>query len=139
MLKNKRILPSIFKYSLIFPEFKNGSLTTQQRNRIPEKLRKIKRNLSTYPNLDIRTLAKDIDTVMKLTIFSMTEQIISEYLEVQKEFYKLFPDCPTLYNVFDLMKEFDADVYYTMCWSFVEYSVKKDIIHLSKYEEIFSK
>lgn len=139
IIRENKITPILLNNKLNFPEFSRDYLINLHRSLIPERIHKIKRNLARYPEFDTKLLAKDIDTIMKFAMLSMTGAIISGYKEVQESFYKLFPDCPKLYDVFDLIKKEDRENYYCQCWDFLNYFKKKGIINQYKYPEIFSK
>ena len=139
IIKDKKITPLIFKKDLKLPNFSKECNINIHRLVIPKKIHTIKRNLAKNSNYNIKSIAKDIDSIMKFAIFSVKGEIVTGYREVQDLFYNLFPECPEVSDVFEIIKGIDREIYYHQCWEFLNYLASRQFIRMSKYKEVCQK
>ncbi len=129
LIRKKIIIPIILQNNLEFPYFTNTDRKKLHIILLPNIIHELKRKLDYKNEHNLRPIAKSIDTIMKFIISISSKKLISGYKEVQDEFYKLFPSCPKVYNVFELLEKNDIETYCSQCWNFLSFITTKDIFN----------
>ncbi|MEK6890240.1 MAG: hypothetical protein AABX35_03570 [Nanoarchaeota archaeon] len=129
LIRNGIIKPIILDNNLKFPFFSVSYRRELHKKLLPNMLHNLKRNLSFQDKLDMHTIAKEIDTIMKFILSIYDGRLVSGYKEVQADFYNIFIDCPKIPHVFELLEGFDKGEYHDRCWKFIDYLNKNIILH----------
>jgi len=120
-LIRKNILdPNYQRGEIKFPYFSEDYRRKIHKITFPNMIHTLSRSLYST-EIDIRTTAKAADTIMKFILSVNNNELPVGYLEVQEKFYRKFPRCPKIHNVFELMEEKDLESYREECLSFLEY------------------
>ena len=133
LIRERILLPIILEKGIRLPYFSVAYRKSLHRELLPNLIHELRRSLYYPDKLNIHSIAKNIDTIMKFILSINQGVLISGYREVQEEFYKQFQNCPKVYNVFELLEKKDVKGYYQQCWDFLVYITTKEII--DKYFE----
>lgn len=130
LIRNDILKPIILDNNLKFPLFSVSYRRDLHKKLLPNMLHNLKRNLSLQDKLDVHTVAKEIDTIMKFILSIYDGRLVSGYKEVQGDFYNIFVGCPKIPHVFELLEGFDKTEYYNRCWKFLDYLNKSTDLHV---------
>jgi len=124
----------ILKPIIVHKDLKVRYLTKTSRAKrdkiaLPEFLHELKRALYNQDTFNVHSVAKTIDTIMKIILRITKKEMISGYDRVHEEFYKLFGDCPRVSNVSEVLKKADPQEYFNQCRDFLEYITSKSFIN----------
>lgn len=117
--------PIILNESLTIPYFSKEQRIKIDKGILPEFIHEFKRALYDVRNMDVHSVGKTVNTIMKI-ILRLNGEVVCGYEAVHREFYKKFQDCPKVFCVHDLIKGDVSEVYHKQCCDFIEYITSKD-------------
>lgn len=124
LIKTGILAPTIINEELQFPYISKNHRKKLHQMLLPNLIHRLRRNLYSQDDLDMHSLAKNVDNIMKFML-SKKGKLACGYIKTQETFYQEFPECPRVYNVLELMKNQDSSSYYSQCCNFIDYIINK--------------